>query len=123
MIEEQMIHAAGPRRLHPARIDQDTPIVPAAVAAAVWEEARVSLDTELPSAWIGELTRRAETVYARNPRWRRRLRRAGNRGRDCLWAFTRHWLAALICKHRPELYPRLPADYSVGQDPPARRPG
>ena len=84
------------------------------MASAVWEEANLWLGEELPRAWRVRLTDRAEAVYASNARVRRRLRGPGNGGRDWLWAFTRHWLAALIWQHRRALYRRLPASYGVG---------
>lgn len=119
MIDDQMIHGAWARR--PARIERDTPIVPRAVAEAVWEEAGVWLGEPLPRRWIAELTVRANTVYGRNRRFRRLLRRSGHAGRDWLWAFTRHWLAALLWKHRPDLHARLPASYDVGKSLPQKQ--
>jgi hypothetical protein len=115
LLEDQMIHGSWPRWPKPPRIEHDTPLVPQAVASAVWAEASQWLGEELPQAWRVRLTQRAEAVYASNPRVRRRLQGPGNGGRDWLWAFTRHWLAALISKQRPALYARLPASYSVGQ--------
>jgi hypothetical protein len=47
-------------------IESDTPIVPRAVAEAVWEEAAVWLKAALPRRWIGELLRA-------RPRWKDRL--------------------------------------------------
>ena len=117
MITEEMIHGrfAQPRA---RRIVQDTPIVPRAVAEAVWEEASVYLQTELPRAWMGRLAVRADRVYRRNTHFRDLMCRSGDAGRDWLWAFTRHWLAALIRKHRPDLHRRLPAEYNVGGELP-----
>jgi len=96
------------------RIELDTPIVPRAIAAAVVEEAGVWLGQPLPRRWVRELTAYANTVYAHNPRFRRKVRGAGNRGRDYLWAFTRHWLAGLMWERRPQLRARLPNTYCVG---------
>jgi hypothetical protein len=122
MIDDLMCHgviAAPPRHVW---IEHDTPIVPKAVAEAVWEEASVWLDEELPRAWIGELTERANVIYAHNHRFRHVIRRKGNTGRECLWAFTRHWLAALLWKHRRELHARLPDSYNVGRSLPESPP-
>ena len=102
------------------RIEADTPIVPRAVAASVWVEACAWLKVELPRAWVNQLATRANAIYARNPRFRQTIRRHGDAGRDWLWAFTRHWLAAMIRKHRRELHARLPDSYNVGGDLPAR---
>jgi hypothetical protein len=114
MIEDTMIHGSWPRWPGPARIEHDTPIVPHAIASAVWEEACAWLGEELPREWLARLTERAEAVYASNARVRRRLRGPGNGGRDWLWTFTRHWLAALIWHHRPDLRARLPDSFNVG---------
>jgi hypothetical protein len=117
-----------PATLPPARgrkrrlgIEEDTPIVPRAVAESVWEEACAWLGEELPRRWVWRLAVRANAVYARNARFRRLIRRAGDPGRDWLWAFTRHWLAALIWRQRRDLHARLPDSYNVGGQLPACR--
>jgi hypothetical protein len=81
----------------------------------------VWLDEELPREWIRRLAVRADVIYFHNPRFRRKIRGQGNAGRDWLWMFTRHWLAAMILKRSPQLYARLPAAYSIGRDLPDRR--
>ena len=96
------------------QIEVDTPLRAQAVAQSVWEEASLWLDERLPRRWIGELIAQADAIYACNPRFRRRLRGAGNRGRDWLWVFTRHWLAALMREQRPGLHARLPPSYNTG---------
>jgi hypothetical protein len=105
------------------QIEPDTPIVPRAVAVSVWAEACVWLDEELPHEWIRRLAVRADVIYFHNPRFRRKIRGQGNTGRDWLWMFTRHWLAAMIRKRSPQLYARLPASYSVGHGLPDRHHG
>ena len=102
------------------RIESDTPIVPRAVMEAVCEEAGVWLGQPLPRRWVRELTAYANTVYAHNPRFRRKVRAPGDRGRDYLWAFTRHWLAGLMWEQRPQLHARLPNSYSVGHPLPPK---
>ena len=104
------------------RIESDTAIVPSAIAIAVWEEASAWLDEPLPRSWIRELVARANTVYAHDAQFRRIIRGRGNRGRDSLWAFTRHWLAGLLWEHRRHLHVRLPASYNVGQPLPQKQP-
>ena len=108
------------RRRH---IEADTPIVPRAVAVSVWSEACAWLDEELPRGWICRLAIRANVIYARNRRFRQKIHGPDNTGRDWLWTFTRHWLAAMILKRSPQLYTRLPASYSIGRDLPDRRHG
>lgn len=106
--------ASGRIQKPPPRIEIDTPLVPDAVAVAVLEEATVWLAESLPRSWRNELAERANAIYARNAQFRQRIRGPGTRGRDCLWAFTRHWLAGLLCEHRPHLYERLPDSYYSG---------
>lgn len=101
------------------RIEDDTPIVPWAVAIAVWEEASAWLEAELPRSWIIILAVRANVIYAHNRRFRQLLQRPGTAGRDWLWAFTRHWLASLIWKRRRDWHALLPSSYSVGQPLPS----
>lgn len=81
---------------------------------AVCEEAGVWLGQPLPRRWVRELTARANTLYAHNPRFRRKIRANGNHGRDYLWAFVRHWLSGLMWERRPHLHARLPGSYSIG---------
>ena len=86
------------------------------LAEGVLAEAVVYLQTELPASWQGQLVTRANVIYQRNARFRALIRRDGEAGRDWLWAFMRHWLAALIRQHSPALYDQLPREYSVGKD-------
>ena len=123
MIEDTMIHGGWPRWPGPDRIEHDTPIVPHAVASAVWEEAGAWLGEELPREWRARLMERAEAVYASNARVSRRLRGPDNSGRDWLWTFMRHWLAALLDLERPDLYQCLPEDFNLGHRlPPGQHP-
>ena len=103
-----------PSRAGRSRIETDGPLLPRVIATGVYEEASVWLGEQLPGDWVAELADRAEAVYAANPRFRRLLRRRGNAGRDWLWAFARHWLAARIHQHRPDLHARLPSSYNIG---------
>lgn len=102
------------------QMELDTPLRPRAVAEAVLEEASVWLGEPLPRRWVRELTARASTVYAHNERFRRKLRGGRNSGRDWLWVFTRHWLAALIRERREHLHRRLPASYNSGDALPTK---
>ena len=104
------------------QIERDTPILPDFIARCVHEDASAWLNEPLPRRWIRELAARANTVYPHHERFRRKIRGRGNRGRDYLWMFMRHWLAALLDEHRPHLYARLPASYANGEDLPPRPP-
>jgi hypothetical protein len=98
-------------------IARDTPLLPRAAAEAVWEEASEFLGEALPAEWISVLTEKAETIYAHSSNYRRRLRGRGDTGRDWLWSFMRHWLAALLREHRPQWFGKLPSRYSAGAPP------
>jgi hypothetical protein len=89
--------------------------VPSAVATVVWEEASLYLKHKLPRSWITDLTTRANDIYQHDRRFRQLMRQPGNRGRDWLWSFTRHWLAGMLSKQRPQLFARLPTDFAVGR--------
>lgn len=103
----------------PHDIQSDTPIRPQIIALCVWEEAGLWLGETLPRRWVRELAAEANTVYANNERFRRRIQGKHSHGRDYLWMFMRHWLAAKLWEHRPQLYSRLPSAYSTGKDLPA----
>ena len=103
-------------------LQRDTPLAPVAVARGVCEEVSIWLAAELPASWVELLVEKTAIISAHNPRFHRLLRQSGDRGRDWLWAFMRHWLAALLQRQRPACYARLPADYSRGRPLPAPLP-
>jgi hypothetical protein len=102
------------------RIEVDTPIIPGIVAWCVWDDARVWLGEPLPRRWVRELVAEANTVYAHCKQFRQAIRRTGNRGRDYLWMFMRHWLAAKLYEYRPHLHARMPRSYNIGEPLPPR---
>ena len=95
-------------------LHRDLPLVPQAVAGAVLEEASAWLGADLPKEWTAALADKAVVLYARHRRFRCLVNQSGDRGRDWLWAFMRHWLSALVYHHNPALYSRLPVSYSAG---------
>ena len=120
MLHDDMIHGTFTDSRSEGSIERETPLLPRVVAEAVLAEASEWLDSPLPPSWIDELAARAEEVYDANARFRRTLRSRGDEGRDWLWAFTRHWLAALLQQQAPHLHLRLPASYSTGHNLPHR---
>lgn len=116
---DEMLH--GPIARRRPRIESETPLLPEVIAAAVLEEASVWLGVRLPRKWIGQMTIRAEAAYEANARFRGHLKERGNAGRDWLWAFSRHWLSALIERHRPDLFRRLPEVFLKGGNLPKSR--
>jgi hypothetical protein len=115
--------ATARRRITPAvirSIGEDTPIMPAVVADCVVDEllrfvgseafTRLGIHRELAD----KLAQRAEEVYLHNATWRKLIRSRGNRGRDALYSFMRHWMADHIARTDTALYARFPAGYSTG---------
>jgi len=102
-------------------IEDDTPILPELVAESVVDEAArlapgcaselLSRRDELAAA----LTARANAAYGADPdsTWSRSIRGAGNRGRDTLYAFMRHWLAADLKRNSPVVFSALPRNYGT----------
>ena len=101
-----------------ARIEDETPISPRALAQRVCEEASLWLGQGFPHEWVAELVERANVVYQHNPRFRGRLRAAGDAGLHYLMAFMRHWLFAILLSRRSDLAARLPSSYASGHDLP-----
>jgi hypothetical protein len=117
---QRRCHEAGETYRPPwrTRIEDDTPIVPRAIAEQVCEEASVWLGEPFPRPWVAELAERAGVIYQHNARFRQLLRKPGNAGRDWLLAFMRHWLCGVLASRRPDLCRRLPGSYAAGQDLP-----
>lgn len=89
-------------------------IVPYAVAVQVVEELELLTESRLPDAarFIDHLVVYAEEVAAANERFRRQLR--GGQGREWLYTFMRHWLAAELKRRQPAVFRRLPPRYAMG---------
>ncbi len=59
--------------------------------------------------------RRTRQLYASNQSFNRRLR--GASGRDCLYAFLRHWITARLRREYPRLAHLLPDGFAIGIAP------
>lgn len=98
-------------------------LIPIAVARHVVDEVSLWLDEPLPARYAAALAFRARRCYAHSSSFREKIRRAGDAGREWLYLYLRHWLAARLYAERHELYLRLPASYSSGVPlPPAAVP-
>jgi hypothetical protein len=81
-------------------IENDTPILPFIVAAKPVAEWAEFLEEHGVTPWLSEaeaidyLAAKAEAIYAENPSFAKLIRSRGNKGRDSLAAFMRHWIAA-----------------------------
>ena len=103
-----------PRVARRPQLERDTPIVAIAAARQVVEEASLWLGVPLHARHAAALAFRARVTYAHSPSFRTKLRRPGDAGRDTLYVFMRHWLAARHTETSPALFARLPADYAWG---------
>ncbi len=96
-------------------IVRDTGLIPIAAAQTVIEEISRFLGVSLPRRFAIRLSTQAALIYANSDSFRRKLRRPGERGRNLLYLFMRHWLSARLHSERPNLFARLPSSYAVGK--------
>lgn len=96
--------------------------MPIAAAQRVVDELSLWLGVPLHRRYAVRLAFQAYRCYAHSDSYRAKLRRSGTRGRDALYLFMQHWLAARLHAERPDLYARLPAGYACGADLPPRAP-
>lgn len=82
------------------------PLAARAVAEALCEEAALALGSAMPSHYPLLLAAKVRDICEHNPAFVRRLRRAD--GREWLYAFMRHWLAATIKRRLRAEFHRLP---------------
>lgn len=95
-------------------IEQDTELMPWLIADSVFHEASCYLETVLPVDWSDWLDQRAEGCYRKHKQFRTLVRGRGNRGRDTLYRYFRHWLASRLHREKHRLYRCLPHSYSFG---------
>lgn len=102
------------------RIEDDTPILPYAVADSVINEVDrcVPLNMSIGEqrALVDKLADHADAVYSRNEGFRKKIRGHGDTGRDHLYAFMRHWLSAELKKSRPAVFDQLPQSFMSGEE-------
>ena len=120
--------ARQPRPRPIKNIEDETPIMPWIVADTVIEEVvyHVLGDTH---ASLGEwlynrrddfsenLSAKANQIYRHNERFRKQIKARGNAGRDQLYVWMRHWLAAELKDAMPDIYQILPRDFVMGHAP------
>ncbi|MGD0261086.1 MAG: hypothetical protein ABSD29_14830 [Verrucomicrobiota bacterium] len=103
-------------------LERDTQLMPWLIADTVCGEVSRFLGVEIPARYSDWLDAKAERCYANHRHFRKLMRGRGNAPRDWLYAFMRHWLAALLDLERPDLYQCLPEDFNLGRRLPAGRP-
>ncbi len=96
-----------------SNIEDDTPIMPWIVADSALSDAQKYLDKPIPNirSVADELSDFANDIYKHNERFRKQIRASGNRGRDTLYIFMRHWTASYLKKNHPALFKQLPHGY------------
>ena len=104
----------------PTQLERDTLLWPEAIAESVIDEVCQYLGVELPPEFAARLAVKAYHLYPRNRHFHEVLNRPGNRGRDNLYVYMRHWTASWLKRERPVLHRRLPWEYSLGHPLPAR---
>src|ERR1035441_6764823 len=108
-------------------LERDTQLMPWLIADTVCGEVSCFLGVEIPARYSDWLDAKAERCYANHRHFRKLMRGRGNAPRDCLYAFMRHWIAALLDLERPDLYQCLPENFNLGHrlpsggHPPVRR--
>ena len=102
---------ANARRKRAQSMEDETSLMPEAVADAVTEEVEqyVGLEHGSLRPLANELADQARAIYGANADFAKKLR--ADSGRDTLYSFMRHWLAALLKKKRPDVFAKLPSGY------------
>ncbi len=87
------------------------------------DEASNYFRTRIPEAFADKLARRAETVFAHQPFWQRKLsyRRSQTAAtnREFILMFMRHWLAGVLERENPVLFRQLPESFKIGKPLPS----
>ena len=98
----------------PTPLERDTLLWPEVIAQSVVREAERFLGVELPEGYAGRLAAKAHHLYPRHKQFHKMLNRPGNKGRNNLYVYMRHWVAGWLKQQRSPLFKRLPWSYSLG---------
>ena len=99
----------------PTELERDTLLMPEAIAESVVQEAERFLGVELPKGYAERLAAKAHHLYPRHKHFHKMLNRPGNKGRDNLYVYMRHWTCGWLKRERHALYKRLPWEYALGK--------
>ena len=103
----------------PTALERDTLLTPLWVAESVVQEVERFLKADLPENFAERLAAKAYHLYPRHKHFHKGLNRPGNRGRENLLMFMRHWTAGWLKRARSPLYKKLPYSFCMGQRLPA----
>lgn len=99
----------------PTQIERDTLLTPEWVAECVVQEVGRFLKAELPDNFAERLAAKAHHLYPRHKHFHKGMNRPGNRGRENLLMFMRHWTAGWLKRERSAFYKKLPWSFGMGR--------
>jgi hypothetical protein len=99
----------------PTALERDTMLTPEWVAESVVEEVERFLHARLPENFAERLAAKAYYLYPRHKHFHQGLNRPGNRGRENLRMFMRHWTAGWLRREHSALHKKLPYSFGNGQ--------
>jgi hypothetical protein len=99
----------------PTAFERETMLTPEWVAESVVSEVERFLKAELPENFAERLAAKAHHLYPRHKHFHKGMNRPGNRGRENLLMFMRHWTAGWLKRARSPLYKKLPWSFGNGQ--------
>jgi hypothetical protein len=99
----------------PTQLERDTLLTPEWVAESVVQEVERFLQADLPENFAERLAAKAHYLYPRHKQFHKGLNRPGNRGRENLLMFMRHWTAGWLKRERSTLYKKLPWSFGNGR--------
>ena len=99
----------------PTQFERDTLLTPEWIAESVVQEVERFLKADLPDNFAGRLAAKAHHLYPRHKHFHKGMNRSGNRGRENLMMFMRHWTAGWLKRARSPLYKKLPYSFGMGR--------
>ena len=99
----------------PAALERDTLLMPDVIAETVVEEAERFLKADLPANYAERLAARAHQPCLSSRQFHQGLNGPGNRGRDSLCMFMRHWTAAWLSRECNPLFKKPPWTFAWGR--------
>jgi hypothetical protein len=99
----------------PTAFERDTLLTPEWVAENVVQEVERFLKADLPDNFAERLAAKAHYLYPRHKHFNKGMNRPGNRGRENLLMFMRHWTAGWLRRERYALFKKLPWSFGNGK--------
>ena len=90
-------------------------LTPLWVAESVVQEVERFLNAHLPEDFAARLAAKTHYLYPRHKHFHKALNRPGNRGRENLRMFMRHWTAGWLKRAKLPLYKKLPWSFGNGK--------